>query len=111
MASCRAYSTINGVMIPGVSAGSNQVGASVVCTPQVSCPCGPAAKVERGTPATRPSAVKARTSRRAVQRDVLVRTRIGVTRYQAEPRLTDPGSDAVDERELPDRRVDRPLVN
>ena len=35
-ASCNAYSTMNGVMIPGVSAGSNQVGASEMCTPQVS---------------------------------------------------------------------------
>jgi len=33
MASCRAYSTINGVMIPGVSAGSNHVGASVYGRP------------------------------------------------------------------------------
>ncbi len=28
IASCSAYSTTNGVMIPDVSAGSNQVGAS-----------------------------------------------------------------------------------
>src|SRR5215831_9618929 len=31
-----------GVIIPGISAGSNQVGASDTCTPQVSCPSGPA---------------------------------------------------------------------
>src|SRR5262249_16843591 len=30
-----------GVMIPGISAGSNHVGASETCTPQVSCPSGP----------------------------------------------------------------------
>src|SRR4029077_2249620 len=30
-ASCSAYITMNGVMIPGVSAGSNQVGASEIC--------------------------------------------------------------------------------
>src|SRR5262245_34915770 len=37
-----AYNTMNGVMMPGVSAGSNHVGASVVCTAQVSCPAGAA---------------------------------------------------------------------
>src|SRR3989442_12890700 len=42
MASCRAYMIMNGVMIPGVSAGSNQVGASEVWTPQVICPSGAA---------------------------------------------------------------------
>ena len=31
---------MNGVMIPEVSAGSNQVGASDTCAAQVSCPCG-----------------------------------------------------------------------
>ena len=36
MASCSAYITMNGVMMPGVSAGSNHVGASEMCTPQVS---------------------------------------------------------------------------
>src|SRR2546426_789604 len=35
IASCSAYSTTNGVMIPDVSAGSNQVGASEKCTAQV----------------------------------------------------------------------------
>src|SRR5215470_6278345 len=34
---------MNGVPMPGVSAGSNQVGASVTCTPHVICPSGPAA--------------------------------------------------------------------
>ena len=33
---------MNGVMIPGVSAGSNRVGASEVCTPQIISPCGAA---------------------------------------------------------------------
>ena len=51
-------------MIPGVSAGSNQVGASVVCTPQVSWPSGPAAKLVMGAPATKPSAEIASRSRR-----------------------------------------------
>src|SRR5258708_1933266 len=63
-ASCSAYKTIHGVMIPGVSAGSNQVGASVVCTPQVNCPCGPAAAANSGVPATIPKAASAKRSRR-----------------------------------------------
>ena len=29
-------------MIPEVSAGSNQVGASEICAPQINCPCGAA---------------------------------------------------------------------
>src|SRR5262245_23255239 len=37
-ASCSAEYTMYGVMIPGISAGSNQVGASETCTPQASCP-------------------------------------------------------------------------
>src|SRR5215467_13509637 len=57
-----------GVINPGVSAGSNQVGASVVCTPQVNCPCGAAASTRYGAEAvaaaTAPVAVSARTSRR-----------------------------------------------
>src|SRR5262245_20058875 len=43
MPSWRAYMSMNGVMIPGVSAGSNQVGASDTWTPQVICPSGAAA--------------------------------------------------------------------
>ena len=31
---------MKGVMMPGVSAGSNHVGASEMCTPQVICPAG-----------------------------------------------------------------------
>src|SRR5205809_2199062 len=42
MASCSAYMIMNGVMIPGVSAGSNQVGASEMWTPQVIRPSGAA---------------------------------------------------------------------
>src|SRR5437763_17205335 len=52
-----------GVMIPEVSAGSNQVGASEICAPQVSCPCG-AANAHRGTPAAMPNAPSASNSRR-----------------------------------------------
>src|ERR1700709_2481746 len=37
-ASCIAYISMKGVMRPGVSAGSNQVGASEMCAPMVSVP-------------------------------------------------------------------------
>jgi len=57
-ASCSAYKTIQGVMIPGVSAGSNQVGASVVCTPQVNCPCGPPQIPTRRRPYRKPRALR-----------------------------------------------------
>src|SRR5437588_7311397 len=39
-----------GVISPGVSAGSNQVGASETWMPQLSWPCGPAARAISGTP-------------------------------------------------------------
>src|SRR3954452_7070866 len=54
---------MNGVMIPEVSAGSNQVGASEICAPQVNCPCG-AAMAHSGMPAARPNAPSASKSRR-----------------------------------------------
>src|SRR4029077_17394980 len=57
-------STINGVMIPETSAGSNHTGASETCTPHVSCPSGVAATAEPGAPATRPNAARVRRSRR-----------------------------------------------
>src|SRR5215470_2226140 len=41
-ASCSAYSTMNGVITEGVSAGSNHVGASEMCTAQVTSPSGAA---------------------------------------------------------------------
>src|SRR5205823_10267826 len=59
-------STMKGVMIPGVSAGSNQVGAKVVWMPQLSCPCGAAAQLMPGAPAASPSAVRASISRRVM---------------------------------------------
>src|SRR5215831_4193525 len=54
-----------GVMIPDVSAGSNQVGASEMWTAQVSWPCGEAC-ARRGSPVARDNAVIARMSRRAI---------------------------------------------
>src|ERR1700740_2407131 len=62
-------------MMPEVSAGSNQVGARVTCTAQVSWPSGPAARVEQGTPSTSATATRARTravwNLRAQGRDLL----------------------------------------
>src|SRR5262245_54816321 len=54
-------------MIPDVSAGSNHVGAKETCTPQVSCPTGPAAlaePVERKAPEPASAADIFRMSRR-----------------------------------------------
>src|SRR5262245_3539633 len=48
IASCRAYSTMNGVMMPSVSAGSSHREASVMWTPHVMVPSG-AAAAQRGT--------------------------------------------------------------
>src|ERR1043166_5923175 len=106
--------------MPEVSAGSNQVGASVVCTPQMSCPCGSTA---RAAPAPNISA-SARTakmwrrrclmSRRCSlprQGEVLVGARIGVGGNEPEPRFLDPRADAAEERLLPQGRVDRPLMH
>src|SRR5262249_51207412 len=66
MASCSAYITMKGVMIPGVSAGSNHVGANEMCTPQVSCPSGLAARAKPGAPTIRARTARARTCRRIV---------------------------------------------
>src|SRR4051794_12513180 len=55
---------MNGVMIPVASAGSNQVGASETCTPQVNSPFGSAPSA--GAPATRPSADNSSNWRRSI---------------------------------------------
>src|SRR5207237_6998174 len=47
----------------------------------------------------------------ALYRDVLVGCGIGEARYPGERRFTDARSDAVDEAQLPYRRIDRSLVN
>src|SRR5205085_8881356 len=64
IASCMAYITMNGVITPGVSAGSNQVGASEICTPQIICVSGPAAPARPGIAVARPRAASANKSRR-----------------------------------------------
>ena len=145
---------MNGVMNPGVSAGSNQVGASETWMPQVSCPAGAAAPASRGDAGDQPErgerqqiaagqlefrwsrsrfpraaaddgphellrssglydaglgAVAGDAAQRmsALDRDVLVGRGIGDSRDQPEPGFADPRPDAVDERQLPDRREDR----
>src|SRR5204863_5731109 len=127
---------MKGVMIPEVSAGSNQVGASETCAAQVSWPEGPAACEMLGIPAVRPSVASASASRRVkprpachfdrdestmllliaslrsrspLDRDVLVGRGVRKQRDLAEPGLADPRAGAVDKGELPDRRVDDPL--
>src|SRR5687767_12211564 len=47
----------------------------------------------------------------ARQRDILVRRRVGMAWDQAESRLPDTGTGAVDEGQLPKVRVDRALVH
>src|SRR4051812_34249116 len=46
---------------------------------------------------------------RALDRDVLVGRGVGKQRDPIEAGLADPRADAVEEGELPDRRIDRPL--
>src|SRR5262249_30115504 len=68
IAPCSAYIILKGGMMPGVSAGSNQVGASDICTPQVSWPCGAAAPASRGRlAAATPNAAPAIASRRVMR--------------------------------------------
>src|SRR6516162_4661219 len=125
---------MNGVMIPCVSAGSNQVGASETWMPQVSCPSRAAARTGPGTAATSPRAARPRRSRRVkslplaeplasramilpplplrcLQRDVFVGRGVWEACDQAEPRLADARSNTVEKGELPDRCKDCPLVH
>src|SRR5262245_33816342 len=68
---------MKGVMTPGVSAGSNHVGANEMCTPQVSCPSGPVALAGPWAPtieATMRSVKLPRTAARVLKRrSVLLR--------------------------------------
>src|SRR5262249_28483688 len=100
MASCMAYSIMKGVMIPGVSAGSNQVGAKEICAPMRSSLPGAAALAARRVAPIIAAAERLRTPRRVVQKegeamvvsplcaalqaDVLVGRGIGVPGDQAE---------------------------
>ncbi len=68
IASCMAYSSMKGVMMPEVSAGSNQVGARETCAPMVICPSA-AAPAARGATPIMAATERPRTPRRVVQRD------------------------------------------
>src|SRR6201995_1135093 len=102
---------MKGVMIPAVSAGSSQVGASVMCTPTVSWPDGAAAFAGRAMPAAILDAARARTSRRVVvinaalssrlQREIIVWRSVGVAGYPAKVRFTDAWPDSIQECQLP----------
>ena len=63
-------------MIPGVSAGSNQVGASDTCTAHVSWPSGPAAIAVRWPMAAMPSADSAIIPRRVISAGALPPVRV-----------------------------------
>src|SRR6476469_3859409 len=84
MASCSAYITMNGVMIPGVSAGSNHVGANEICTPQVSCPSGLAARAEPEAAAIRARTARARACRRVAS--VRLTLYLGFSRQEIDDR-------------------------
>src|ERR687888_1791910 len=66
-------------------------------------------------PARSREAVASRSRSRAppslLQLDVLVGTRVGEAGNRSQARLLQPRTDAVQEGQLPDRRVDRPLVD
>src|SRR4030095_6282718 len=127
--------TMKGVMIPGVSAGSNQVGASEMCAPQIISPSGAAA------PGDGPRITSVRTSNGAkrprtllmgslpvcvsyvgsswflgrllfdLQLHVLVGRGECPARDEPEPCLRHSRTGRVDESELPDGRVHRLVVN
>ena len=65
IASCMAYSIMNGVMMPAVSAGSNQVGARETCEAMRSSPCG-AAPAARGAAPIAAATERPRTPRRVM---------------------------------------------
>src|SRR5262249_24574550 len=66
IASCSAYITMKGVMMPNVSAGSNQIGARETCEPMVIWPSG--AALAGFVPAAKaPSAARHNISRRVTR--------------------------------------------
>src|ERR1043166_9021425 len=112
-------------MRPGVSAGSNQVGAKVTCTPQRSSPCGPPARATVAPSISANARIDAHQKRRAIlkprclmsgllltrQCEIFVGSRIREAGNQAEPGFLDARTVAVEEGELPQMRDDRPLVH
>src|SRR3954462_7209263 len=71
---------MKGVIRPGVSAGSNQVGASEMCTPQVSCPSDPPAQLGRGAPAKKAAVPSAISSRRDMRTPLRAETIVPVSK-------------------------------
>src|SRR5260221_8324290 len=124
IASCMAYSSMKGVMIPEVSAGSNQVGARETCAPMRSSPSG-AALAALGARPIMAAAERPRTPRRVVLREggtmaysplcavletnVFIGRGIRVPADQLEGGAVDPRALAIEEGELPQRRVHRAL--
>src|SRR6187551_3220479 len=127
IASCMAYSIMNGVMMPAVSAGSNQVGARETCEAMRNSPCGDA-WVARGTAPIAAAKERPRTLRRpkpggggqamvrsllcaALQAEIFVGRGIRMAGNQVEGSILHPPALAVEEAKLPQRRVDRTLVH
>ena len=77
--------TMNGVMIPSVSAGSNHFGASETCTPHVIWPSGPAAT--GAATASRASRTKVTTTRRWRKVCLLIATGFAFIRQRRRGRL------------------------
>src|SRR3989442_3216316 len=113
-ASCRAYRIMNGVPIPGVSAGSNQVGASEMCTAHVICPSGPAAAGNGASVSTArrsTAATGAGLMSFALQLHVFVGCRERVAGDEADAGLVDTRAHAVQPGVQPDGRDHRLVVN
>src|SRR5215831_15674811 len=99
------------------SAGSNQAGTRVVCTPQVIVPLGASALA--GALATMTSSVRAAnrvTSRITIvslslEPQLFVRRRVWIAADQAEPRLLNPGPHTGQDGRLPERRKHHLLMN
>src|SRR5262245_25694298 len=114
-ASCVAIWIMNGVAWI-FSAGSNQAGTSVVCTPQVIVPLGASACA--GAHAT--MSINARTTSSVASRvttislslepQLFVRRRVRITADQAQPGLFHSGPDTGQDSRLPERREHRLLV-
>src|SRR5207253_8178922 len=116
-ASWSAYRTRNGVMIPGVSAGSKKVGAREKWTAHVIWPSGAAAA--GATPIAERRRIRTAAGRTragfigsmSLQPQVFVRRGERPAGDEPETRLGHARALRVNEAELPDRSIDRPLVD
>src|SRR5262245_18317807 len=111
-ASCSASWTMNGVSWM-FSAGSNQAGTSVMCTPQVICPLGVSARAgTHETPRISARVANSVASRVTVvslslEPYVLVRRGIRIAADEAEPGILHPRPEAAQDGRLPERRDHR----